>query len=214
MITLLHPSHGRPEMAFNTFQLWRSKAVNEFDYILGLDESDKTVSKYKELYSCGLKNVRAFIGNNNSVVECTNKIAKFATGDILIYLSDDFECPDRWDELLKITANGQEKFLIKVDDCLQPFDQKVLTIPIMSKSLYSELGYFWYPEYKSMWCDVDLWHVTQKYHIYAPELKFKHNHWIHHGKHDETYKNTEKNFYTGKAIFERRNQENKWNFQF
>lgn len=212
MITLLHPSRNRPEQAFDTFKLWTSKASSEIDYILGLDESDKTVNRYKELFN--ESGIRAFIGNNNSVVDCTNKIAKFAKGDILIYLSDDFECPDNWDTLIYEAVKGQIIYLLKVDDCIQPFDQKVLTIPIMSKTLYDMLGYFWYPEYKSMWCDVDLWHITKDYHIYRPDLKFNHNHWVKHGKIDETYKKTEGNWQQGKQIFERRSKEFEWNFQF
>ena len=212
MITLLHPSRGRPEMAFNTFQAWKRKAVNDFEYILGLDESDKSQDRYKELYTDS--GVRAFIGNNNSVVECTNKIAKFATGDILIYLSDDFDCPIAWDELIVNAVKDKDLFMLKVDDCVQPFEQKVLTIPIMSKSLYNKLGYFWNPLYKSMWCDVDLFHETKDYHIYAPELKFRHNHWVAHGQIDKTYKDSESNFYTGKRVFEQRNKYYEWNFQF
>ena len=210
MITLLHPSRGRPEQAFSTFKAWKAKAKNEFDYILGLDESDKTVTRYKELYASVGENVRAFIGNNNSVVECTNKIAKFAKGDIIIYLSDDFECPDNWDVLITEAVKGKDIFMLKVHDGVQPFEQTVLTIPIMSKTLYDKLGSFWHPGYKSMWCDVDLWYATKEYHVYAPELEFKHLHWVEHGKVDATYKHTEKNWLQGNTVFEKRKQEMGW----
>ena len=211
MITLLHPSRGRPEQAYNNFKNWQSKAkYKNFEYLLGLDESDRTVAKYKEMYQNEGGFVKAFIGNNNSVVECTNKIARLATGNILIYLSDDFDCPMYWDELIQRATRDHEEFLLKVDDGIQPFEQTVLTIPIMSKSLYDKLGYFFYPGYRSMWCDVDLYFTTKQYHIYAPDLLFKHNHWVQHGKIDATYKHTEKNHAQGKDVYEKRKKENGW----
>jgi hypothetical protein len=211
MITLLHPSRGRPEKAYNTYKLWLSRAKEKnIEYILGIDEDDKHKSKYIELFKKEGKNAKVFIGNNNSLVECTNKIARLSKGDILIYLSDDFECPVYWDVQILRATKDHAKFLLKVDDCVQPFHQTVLTIPIMSRTLYSELGYFWFPEYKSMFCDVDLYHSTKKYHIYAPELRFRHDHWLQHGKVDETYKRSESNWKQGQKVWEKRQKENKW----
>lgn len=212
MITLLHPSRGRPQMAYNTFKYWQVRAVGEFEYILGIDESDPQRAKYKELFQN--EGILIHVGNNSNLVECTNKIAKLSKGDILVYLSDDFECPLYWDIKIEQYTKGHDKFMLKVDDCLQPFEQTVLTIPIMSRSLYNELGYFWYHEYSSMWCDVDLYMNTKKYMIHGSDLLFKHNHYLTGAKMDATYKNSEANFNSGKAIFARRDKEFNWGFKF
>jgi len=99
--------------------------------------------------------------------------------------------------------------LLKVDDCLQPYHVRVLTIPMMNRLLYQELGYFWNPLYDSMFVDQDLYEVCEKnrWLIHAPHLKFPHNH-VSVGKapDDETYRRSAANWNTGKATFQRRQQ--------
>lgn len=94
--------------------------------------------------------------------------------------------------------------LVKVDDCLQHFNVPVLTIPIMNRALYERLGYFWNPEYKSMFCDEHLYWVTQKLGAMkmCPNLKFPHHH-VCNGKapDDETYRASSANWDQGKAVF-------------
>src|ERR1044072_7404142 len=126
--TLLHPSRGRAQKARETAMYWieKSSGKHEIEHIYSLDSSDPDVSKYKTIN-------HLMVNDNSCVVEATNHAAKTATGDILIYLSDDFKCPDKWD--LEIIQQLQLKldrddglWLLKVDDCLQAFPVPVLTI--------------------------------------------------------------------------------------
>jgi hypothetical protein len=88
--------------------------------------------------------------------------------------------------------------LLKVDDCLQPFNNVVLTIPIMTRKLYSLLGFFWYPEYKSQWVDVDLYYRCEEYLVLAPDLKFEHLHYSAlKVAPDRTYQENEGNWQQG-----------------
>lgn len=151
--------------------------------------------------------MRQIIGDNTSVVEATNSAAKLSSGDILIYLSDDFKCPDNWGQLiLKEFENENRPLLIKVDDCLQKFDVAVLTIPIMNRALYERLGYFWHPDFKSMFCDEHLFWVAKKLGAlkYCPHLKFPHEHPANgKAQDDETYRRSALNWNQGKAMFEK-----------
>lgn len=210
-ITLIHPSRGRAQKAKDTYHHWMSKASGkiQIQHILSLDYSDPSINDYIALQvSSGM-----MVNENTCVVEATNHGAKKATGDILIYLSDDFKCPDNWDELI-LDAFGDklltEPALVKVDDCLQGFDICVLTIPIMNRKLYEKLGYFWYPGYKSMFVDEDLFWTTKNnnWMILAPELKFPHEH-VCNGKaeNDETYQRSAANWDQGKALFAQRSAE-------
>lgn len=209
MISLIHPSRSRPKKAYETARQWVDKSgllLGHLDYILSLDESDPKLKEYWIEWDCEI------VGANNSVVEATNRAAKEAKGDILIYLSDDFQCPDNWGQLV---INEFQKYqgptLIKVDDCLQPFFTKVLTIPMMNRALYERLNYFWHPEYKSMFVDEDLYWTATKLHALreARHLKFPH---IHPGNpdpamrcdNDETYKRSAANWEQGKAVFAKR----------
>jgi hypothetical protein len=202
--TLIHPSRGRAEQAKRTKQFWidRSSGKYEIEHILSLDQSDPQRHKYN------LDSI-VLINDNDCVVQATNHAAKIATGDILIYLSDDFECPKDWDKLivqrvLRVNKTIYDNFLIKVDDCLQKYFVPVLTIPIMSKVLYNRLGYFWHPEYKSMFVDEHLYWVCRNngWILDSEELKFPHIHPANgKAQNDETYQRSANNWNQGKALF-------------
>lgn len=202
MISLIHPSRGRPVKSFETTRKWIEKSsLPNVELIRSLDFSDPSVLEYDT-------DGRICLNDNKSVVEATNFAAKYAKGDILIYLSDDFDCPENWGPLVLKEFEGVEgPCLLKVDDCLQPFHVPVLTIPIMNRVLYERLGYFFHPEYKSMFCDQDLFEVCslRRWIKPRPHLKFPHNH-VSVGKaqDDETYRRSAANWDQGKALFARR----------
>lgn len=204
-ISLIHPSRGRPKKAYETARQWVDNSgllLGHLDYILSLDESDPELKNYWVEWDCEI------INDNKSVVEATNNAAKEAKGDILLYLSDDFKCPDNWGQLILKEFEGvTEPMLLKVDDCLQKFNVPVLTIPIMNRALYEKLGYFWHPEYKSMFCDEDLFWTAKKLGALklAEHLKFPHEH-VSTGKaeNDDTYRRSAANWEQGKAVFAKR----------
>lgn len=200
MITLIHPSRGRPDKAYSTYKNWIDKAGAEVEHIISLDMSDPTRFKYLDY-----KWPHITINENDCVVQATNAAAKESKGDILLYLSDDFDCPNNW--ALKVEKEFEREdrpLLVKVDDCLQKFDVPVLTIPIMNRKLYERLGYFWYPHYRSMFCDEDLFWTCRKLGALkmAATLKFPHLH--HKDGDDETYRMSSKNWDQGKALFKQR----------
>lgn len=220
-ITLLHPSRGRAIQAKQAIELWKRHASGniEIEYILSIDKDDIYRNHYEMKFISGSdKFVSILIQNNNtSVVDATNKAAEISTGDILVYLSDDFKCPFGWDELIvhefKNRPHGPviEPMLLKVDDCLQQFKADVLTIPIMNRELYNRLGYFWHPEYKSMFVDQDLYYVCKNNNWieFAPHLKFPHFHYCNgKAKKDETYVRSEANWNSGKELFHKRKAQN------
>lgn len=213
LITLIHPSRGRPEKSASTIREWVERAGVRVQVIVSVDDDDDYVS-YSHAHGIDVYqrnwpgDNRLVISQNTSVVEATNKAAKIADGDILAYVSDDFSCPENWGEQIIREFDGATgPRLVKVDDCLQPFHVRVLTIPFMNKALYHTLGYFWHPQYKSMFVDEDLWHTANRLGALwsAPHLKFEHKH-VSVGKaeDDETYRRSSANWNQGKEVFERR----------
>jgi hypothetical protein len=210
MISLLHPSRGRAAKSFKNAMRWQELAGTETELIVSIDYSDPLKLAYSEIYSDS--DATVICNENSCVVEATNNAAKIATGDILLYLSDDFDCFPDWGKAVEVAVKDfKGDWLLKVDDCLQRFEVAVLTIPIMSRSLYKTLGYFWHPGYKSMFVDEDLYWTAEKIGALrkAPWLKFPHNH-VSVGKaeDDETYRNSAKNWDTGKAFYQQRKQAN------
>lgn len=211
MISLLHPSRGRPELARETANYWyyRASDPTKVEYILSIDNSDPKKWDYKDRYSEILWPRKKFLLNDNhSVVQATNHAAKQSEGKILLYLSDDFHCPPEWDRLIRLkTKDITNPWLLKVDDCYQRFDKDVLTIPIMSRSLYDTMGYFWHPEYYSMFVDQDLYWTAKNLNaiVMAGDLKFEHMHPVAgKGKHDETYSRSTNNWNQGKELYAKR----------
>jgi glycosyltransferase involved in cell wall biosynthesis len=207
MISLIHPSRSRPQKAYQTALKWAGMAGIATDYVLSLDSTDPYLDDYKAKFN----EDRIHINDNTSVVEATNVACKEAKGDILLYLSDDFDCfPDWGVAIEKAVKDFPPMWLLKVDDCLQRFDVAVLTIPIMSRPLYERLGYFWHPSYKSMFVDEDLYWTCRKLGVIrnAEHLRFEHQH-VSVGKaqDDETYRNSAKNWDQGKAVFAQRKAE-------
>lgn len=210
-ISLIHPSRGRAEKSFNNSKEWIEKAGCDVELIVSLDQSDLEKSAYQFHYFNGFgckESITIIERQNSSVVEATNRATKEAKGDILIYLSDDFKCPDNWGPLVMKEFEGENRpLLLKVDDCLQPFHIPVLTIPIMNRALYEKLGYFWHPEYKSMHVDVDLFYTCQKIGALknAQHLKFPHEHVsIGKAEDDDTYRRSSANWNQGLEVFNRR----------
>lgn len=234
-ITLLHPSRGRAKKARETFDFWISKSSGrvEIEHMVAIDEDDNQKYDYYRAFENSKTSI-IICAETSDVVSATNNIAKFATGNIFVYLSDDFKCPDKWDIQLSIIFSDQlesdtrvinyehpifgkgsiepgkpvyKPKLIKVDDCLQPFHVAVLTIPIMNCELYKILGYFWHPGYNSMFVDEDLYWTcfNNGWMEMHPELLFPHEH-VANGKaqNDDTYKRSAANWDTGKEFFKKR----------
>jgi hypothetical protein len=165
-------------MAYSQYKNWIAKSTGlvPIEHILSIDIDEPQANEYRQLFTDSL-----IVQDNPSdgyVVGATNAAAKHAKGDILIYLSDDFDCPTQWDVLIRRKLTDGKEQLLKVDDCLQGFNVAVLTIPIMTRAFYDRFGYFFYPEYKSMFCDEDLYHVARIINglVFAPDLKFPHLH--------------------------------------
>lgn len=203
-ISLIHPSRGRARQSFENSTKWLQKAGNaSVELIVSVDLSDPAQGEYIKLYAGAVH-----VFPSTSVVEATNAAAKLATGDILIYLSDDFDCPEGWAELvIKEFENENRPLLLRVDDMLQPKHVPVLTIPMMNRALYDRLGYFWHPWYKSMHVDVDLYHTVTAIGALknAFHLKFEHKHVsVGKAKDDETYRASAANWNQGLEVFNKR----------
>lgn len=202
LISLIHPSRGRPEQAGITASIWKERAGVETEWLLCIDEDDP--SDYSMYYT--IKNIRP------DVVSATNTAAKLAKGDILAYVSDDMVPMENWGvEVEKLLKNPtRSSSILKPDDCLQPYRSHVITAPLMTIAAYRRLGYFWYPEYKSMWVDCDLYEVAKRHQmlIGAPHIKIEHRHYsVNKAKVDDTYKRSEANWQQGLDIFNRRKRQ-------
>lgn len=203
-ISLLHPSRGRPTKALQTVNLWKSRASGQhkIEHVLSIDHSDPELENYKRQDYEGWTMI--LIADNDCAVQATNKAASKCSGDILVMLSDDFECPQGWDNCIVnafAEMGDRHGYVLKTYDGLQKW---LVTLAIMDRKYYEEQGYFYYPSYKHMFCDTEMTHKAELEGklIKRLDLVFPHKHYsTNGGKEDETTKRANATWNQGEQIY-------------
>lgn len=149
MISILHPSFGRPELARKCYDEWMGKAdkPEDVEYILCLSSLDE--SAYGHFADA---HTNVLVGERG-LVKQVNNAAQLSHGDLLIAVSDDFGCPEHWDTLLLQSLHGESDYIVKTQDGLQPF---IITLPIMDRVYYERFGYIYHPDFEHMFADQEL----------------------------------------------------------
>ena len=203
--SLVHPSRRRVALAEQAIAEWTGKCSgrHEVEYVLSIDIDDD-VAEYRRVAES--RGVQLVVGANRSMVEAVNRAARVATGDVLVVVSDDFGCPDQWDAHLALVLGERRDAAVLVHDGI---DGRILTLPILGRVLYHQLGYVYHPGYFSMFCDDDLAHQTRQMGklIDARHLVFPHRHWSVGGApFDSTYarEGSAAAYWSGWRLFEKR----------
>lgn len=174
MITLLHPSRGRANKAYSTFKKWidNSSKTISIEHILSIDHDDNKKNEYASLFTDSI----IVVNKNKNLIDASNIGARISKGDIIVLISDDFECYKNWDIDIENAYKDKKGFVLKTYDGIQ---QWIVTLPIMDREYYLSQGYFYYPEYKHMFCDTDMTHKAEVEGklIIRNDLVFKHSHY-------------------------------------
>lgn len=207
-ITVIHPSRNRAKQAFETATRWLLSAAGNFEYILSLDSDDVQLYLYSSKQSETLSNrdIKIIINENKSAIEAINKAAEIATGDLLIVISDDFDCCLMWDrQLLNELSNrwiGTD-FLIKTPDGIQP---TLITLPIMGRKYYERFGYVYFPGYEHMFSDQEMTavgHMLGK--VLNVNIPFEHRHYsVGKSAYDEVNRKNDATWRQGENLFNER----------
>jgi len=216
-ISIVHPSRGRVVMSNETISKWiisASKTI-PIEYILSVDETDPELINYIK----GFEALKILLENNNvslsivinpniTAIEAINVAAKQTVNDLIIVVSDDFDCFPNWDLFLQERLNNKSDYIVKTSDGLQPI---LITLPIMDRVYYNRFGYVYYNEYKHMFCDTemtDVGHLLGKVvDLQSNDFIFRHNHYSTGGmikdiineKNDLTWIQGEELYYSRKS---------------
>lgn len=207
-ISIIHPSRGRQEMALSTAKKWvgNSYNPNDIEYLLSVDYDDSSVVDY--IHNFSYTGVKFVTGHNSSAIEAINKAAGVSSGDLIVVVSDDFDCPEGWDTLLIEALQGKSDFIVKTIDGIQ---KTLITLPIMDRAYYNRFGYVYHPSYQHMHSDEEMTMVGFMLGktITLP-IEFKHNHYsIGAMQKDAINKKNDKTYPQG---FANLNQRKKINF--
>jgi len=246
MISIIHPSRNRSEKAHKAILQWLAASSKEVEiqYILSLDNDDNQLNEYMDwlnkIESESTQpnfTVTHIIGVSDYIVAAVNRAATIAIGDILIFMADDFEAPLNWDldatniifDTIKnkkeisyrvsdvtLCRNAEKVALLVSDNCNTAYN--LLTLPIITKEFYNENGYFFHPEFKSMWCDNFIYEQAKRngYLIDARHIIFIHRHYTNVNAEfrsdiDETYTRSNNMYNEGKVTFDKLMALNNWN---
>lgn len=199
-ISCLHPSRSRPDKAFTAFALWTERAGVDVEYILSIDNDDPEKGNYETLFP----NDKIICNDNRSCVDAINRAAEKATGNIIVVVSDDFDCPENWGVDLLKHLEGKEDFIVKVDDGHQPV---IITLSIMDRAYYARFGYIYHPDYRHQFVDTEqtaVAHLLGK--VVEVPMKFEHIHpvWNSNLRMDELYKRNNSTWNQGMEIYRKR----------
>ena len=204
LISLIHPSLGRPVQARKCYDHWMAMASGEhqYEWIVSLNQSDAELEKYHQTFTNS--DAVLITANSRNMVEATNEAAKVSAGQIIILVSDDMYSPELWDERIlhkfeMIDGPG----LLQVDDGIT---SKKMTIPIMNREAYAKLGYMYHPDYISLFADDDLRATALTHGMYynATDILIEHRHYsVRKSKYDKTYQieNSRTSWRIGEQIF-------------
>lgn len=171
MISILHPSRSRPQQAKETSRKWLANAGCDIEYILSIDLDDRDLPEYEKLFG----NSIITIGANRSAVDAINRAARISTGNILLVLSDDFECSPMWGKQILDFTQGKKDWIMKTMDGTQGW---IITIPIMDRTYYDRFNYIYFSEYLHMFCDTEITAVADLLERkIESRIAFHHNHY-------------------------------------
>lgn len=206
MISIIHPSRSRPQQAYKTARKWLDNIGADCEYILSIDKDDPQLSEYYKRFHVPemFRNEGIIYENNNrSAIDAINNAAKVATGNILIVISDDFDCPPLWGKQLLDLTQGKEDWILKTYDGIQP---RLITLPIMDRKYFNRFGYIYFPEYKHTFADKEL---TEVGHILGrvlqANMQFLHKHYsVTDGIRDEVSVRADATVEQGKKLYHER----------
>lgn len=177
-ISIIHPSRCRPDLAFYIAEKWLNLSSKEYpiEYYLSIDTTDPTKEKYISYFS-QKKAIKIVQNDNKSAIEAINNAAKLTKNNLIVVVSDDFDCFQDWDKWLFGYLQEYEDYIVKTKDGIQTH---LITLPIMDRKYYNRFGYIYYPEYLHMFCDTemtDVGHILGRViDLQDPNYQFTHRH--------------------------------------
>jgi glycosyltransferase involved in cell wall biosynthesis len=201
-ISLLHATRGRPGQAWRARQSWLDKARNPdaIEHIYGVDPDDPMHGPFA---IC-----RHILNPRPGPVSAWNECAKVAQGEILVQMSDDFEPPMYWDEMIINAIKDTTKPKV-----LQVWDghrtDELMCMAILTRARYKQKGYLFHPDFFSMYSDnwfTDEAHIDGVVIDARNSIHFQHNHpAFGKAEMDDTYarSNAPEIYEQGKKVYER-----------
>jgi hypothetical protein len=176
--SLLHPSRNRASRSAKTTRTWLNRAgTDDIQLIVSIDDNDPERRMYYDAYSnYDVFKTKVISNNNRSAVDAVNNAARQSSGEILIVVSDDSDCPHGWAKIINDAVQDKRDFVLKTFDGVQKW---IITMPVLDRDYYNRFGYVYHPAYQHMFVDTDFTHVADalKKIIWRNDILFPHLHY-------------------------------------
>lgn len=199
--SILHPCRSRVEKSWNCMSEWILRAGVDLEVIISIDSNDPRKDEFLKVY----EGFQVIVNDNDNAVMAVNAAAKVSTGDVLIVVSDDFQCPKDWGKSVERAVKGRRDFVLKTADGIQPY---IVTLPILDRRYYDRFGYIYNPVYSHMFSDMELTHVADLLGrmVVRQDILFPHRHYSiipqrHRPAKDEVTIRADATFEPGKKIY-------------
>ena len=209
--SIVHPSRERCQLAKQAAIHWIGNFSNdnELEYIVSIDHDDQQKYCYEQW--CEELGIQLITNQNRSLVDASNKGAALSTGECIVLVSDDFNCPLNWDQSLKDKIQDKTMYGILINDDISK--GAIMSLPIISRTLFDRLGYIYHPNFFSLWADNALLDVVKLLDclIDAQDLVFRHQHYsVGRSKKDTTYEreNSASAYNLGKLAYQKLKERN------
>lgn len=186
-ISLLHATKGRPKKAVETMRLWHrmAKWPDAIEHIFACESDDTTVTELMDELERGVGfSSKVVSGKFGGSAPAWDAAWKASMGMLLVQVSDDFECPHLFDDLLlrRLPEDWQEgRYVIAVNDGYRK--DRLLTMFICTRAYVEMQGEFIHPGYQSVWSDCEATYCGYANQrggkcqvIEARDLTFAHHH--------------------------------------
>lgn len=171
----------RPEMFKATHKEWIENAAYKY-------KITTKVAVDKEADAMQLSGYDVMVTNNTNPGVCYPSYCLSSTlegndEDIVVFASDDFYPPVGWDSFLATQMNNESDKILVVNDGIQMFPNKVVTIPIMHYGALRKMNkVIYHPAYTHMHSDVELYTTAERMGLIkdirrTTSTEFQHRHY-------------------------------------
>lgn len=171
-ISLIHATRGRPKQALQMMNRWLSRAKNPdaIEHIVALDADDEQSLPLASNYC-------VVVPPGGGCVRAWNAAAAKSCGEVIVQMSDDFDCPMHWDDLiLDRIGDTSRPAVLDINDGYRT--DSLICSAIFTRARYLEQGYFLHPDFLSMYSDNWFSHCAHRDGIVIPakDITFEHLH--------------------------------------
>jgi len=198
-ILFKYPTFRRPDWFKETLERYYNMMSGKVDYefLINLNNDDETMNNNTmRRYLEDMPHLQFLFGGYKTKIEAVNDGMMGRSFDILFLISDDM-IPMIHDFDLVI-SNLMAKHFPDTDGALHLNDDccgkdRTITLSIMGKKLYNQIGYIYHPSYKSFYCDNEFTDVVyaMKKVVYISDIIVKHD-WRGWSETDGVYKKNHK----------------------